>query len=146
MTPDNLKSGVKHPSLYEPDLNPTYQALAEHYGFAVIPTRVRHPRDKAKVEVAVQVVERWVLARLRHQTFFFLAQLNQTIHQLLDELNRRPMPHLHQSRQELFGTVDRPALCRYRRSPTSSRTSRRAGSTSITMSNSANTFTRSPTP
>ena len=59
VVPDNLKSGVKHPSRYEPDLNPTYQELARHYGFAVIPARVRRPRDKAKVEVGVQVVERW---------------------------------------------------------------------------------------
>jgi transposase len=101
---------VKHPSRYEPDLNPTYQALAQHYGFAVIPARVRRPRDKAKVEVGVQVVERWILARLRHQTFFSLTSLNQAIRQLLEELNRRPMAHLQKSRQELFDAVDHPAL------------------------------------
>jgi transposase len=110
VVPDNLKSGVKHPSRYEPDLNPTYQELARHYGFAVIPARVRRPRDKAKVEVGVQVVERWILARLRHQTFFSLTSLNQAIRRLLEELNRRPMAHLLKSRQELFHTVDHPAL------------------------------------
>ncbi|MBM3126789.1 MAG: IS21 family transposase [Chloroflexi bacterium] len=110
VVPDNLKSGVKHPSRYEPDLNPTYQELARHYGFAVIPARVRRPRDKAKVEVGVQVVERWILARLRHQTFFSLTSLNQAIRQLLNELNCRPMGHLQKSRQELFDAVDRPAL------------------------------------
>ena len=110
VVPDNLKSGVKHPSRYEPDLNPTYQELARHYGFAVIPARVRRPRDKAKVESGVQVVERWILARLRHQTFFSLASLNQIIRQLLEEINRRPMPHLDKSRQELFEAVDHPAL------------------------------------
>jgi transposase len=110
VVPDNLKSGVKHPSRYEPDLNPTYQELARHYGFAVIPARVRRPRDKAKVEVGVQVVERWILARLRHQTFFSLASLNQAIRLLLDELNQRPMAHLQKSRQELFDAVDHPAL------------------------------------
>jgi transposase len=110
VVPDNLKSGVTHPSRYEPDLNPTYQELARHYGFVVIPARVRRPRDKAKVEAGVQVVERWILARLRHQTFFDLASLNQTIAQLRDEINQRPMVHLEKSRQELFVAVDQPAL------------------------------------
>jgi transposase len=110
LVPDNLKSGVTHPSRYEPDLNPTYQELARHYGFAVIPARVRRPRDKSKVETGVQVVERWILARLRNQTFFDLASLNQTIRQLLDEINQRPMAHLEKSREELFTAVDRPAL------------------------------------
>lgn len=108
--PDNLKAGVKHPSRYEPDLNPSYQEMAEHYGVAVLPTRSRKPRDKAKVEVAVQVVERWILARLRNRTFFRLTELNQAIRELLEELNHRPMEHLEQSRRTLFETVDRPAL------------------------------------
>jgi transposase len=110
VVPDNLKSGIKHPSRYEPDLNPSYQELAWHYGFAVIPARVRKPRDKVKVETGVQVVERWILARLRHQTFFDLASLNRAILPLLDEINRRPMEHVQKSRQELFETVDQPAL------------------------------------
>jgi transposase len=70
---DNLKTGVTRPSRYEPGINRTYQDLAEHYGFVVLPTRVRKPRDKAKVEVAVQIVERWVLARVRNCRFFSLA-------------------------------------------------------------------------
>jgi transposase len=70
LVPDNLKAGVKKPNRYEPDLNPTYHAFAQHYGVAVVPTRVRKPKDKAKVEVGVQVVERWILARLRDRTFF----------------------------------------------------------------------------
>ena len=110
VVPDNLKAGVKHPCRYEPDLNPTYQDLAEHYGIAVIPTRVRKPKDKAKAEVGVQVVERWILARLRNQTFFSLAALNQAIHELLSELNLRPMEHLGHSRRELFEELDQPAL------------------------------------
>jgi transposase len=77
VVPDNLKAGVKHPCRYEPDLNPTYQDLAQHYGVAVIPARVQKPKDKAKAEVGVQVVERWILARLRNRTFFSLADLNQ---------------------------------------------------------------------
>jgi transposase len=70
VVPDNLKAGVKHPCRYEPDLNPTYQDLARALWLAVIPTRVRKPKDKAKAEVGVQVVERWILARLRNRTFF----------------------------------------------------------------------------
>ena len=110
VVPDNLKAGVKHPCRYEPDLNPTYQDLADHYGIAVLPTRVRKPKDKAKVEVAVLVVERWILARLRKRKFFSLAELNQAIRQLLEELNNRPMRHLGQSRRELFQSLDQPAL------------------------------------
>jgi len=72
--PDNLKSAVSKPCRYEPDLNPSYQELAEHYGTAVIPARVRKPKDKAKAEVGVQIVERWILARLRNQRFFSLAE------------------------------------------------------------------------
>jgi transposase len=110
VVPDNPKTGVKHPSHYEPDLNPTYQDMAEHYGTVIIPARVRKPRDKAKVEVGVQVVERWILARLRHRTFYGLAELNRAIRELLDELNDRLMRHLGQSRRQLFEALDHPAL------------------------------------
>ena len=110
VVPDNLKAGVKRPCRYEPDLNPTYQDLAQHYGTAVIPARVRKPKDKAKAEVGVQVVERWILARLRNRTFFSLAELNQAIRELLDELNTRPMEHLERSRRALFEELDQPAL------------------------------------
>jgi len=110
VVPDNLKAGVKHPCRYEPDLNPTYQAFAQHYGVAIIPARVYKPKDKAKAEVGVQVVERWILARLRNRTFFSLADLNQAIRELLDELNTRLMRHLGRSRRELFETLDQPAL------------------------------------
>ncbi len=110
MVPDNLKSGVKDPCYYEPDINPSYQEMAEHYGAVVLPARVRKPRDKAKVEAGVLVVERWILARLRNRTFFSLAELNQAIRQLLVELNNRRMEHLEQSRREMFEALDRPAL------------------------------------
>jgi transposase len=110
VVPDNLKAGVKHPCRYEPELNPTYHELAQHYGIAVIPARVRKPKDKSKVEVGVQVVERWVLARLRNITFFSLTSLNQAIRDLLQELNARPMRHLGRSRRELFEAADQPAL------------------------------------
>jgi transposase len=108
--PDNLKAGVRQACFYEPDINPTYQELAAHYGTTVLPTRVAKPRDKAKVEVGVQVVERWILARLRNHTFFSFAELNQEIRRLLDVLNDRPFQKIEGSRRTLFESLDRPAL------------------------------------
>ena len=108
--PDHLKSAVKSPSSYEPDLNPSYQELAAHYGVTVLPARVRKPRDKAKVEAGVLLAQRWILARLRHQRFFSLEELNGAIRPLLADLNRRPFQRLPGSRQSAFETVDRPAL------------------------------------
>jgi len=110
VVPDNLKSGVTKPNWYEPDVNQTYTELAEHYGVAVLPARVRRPRDKAKVESGVLQVERWILARLRHQRFFSLRELNESIRALLVELNDRPLKVLGVSRRELYERVDRPAL------------------------------------
>jgi transposase len=110
IVPDNLKSGVTKPDRYEPDINPTYNDLAAHYGAAVIPARVRKPKDKAKAEVAVQVVERWILARLRNRTFFSLAEANAEIARLLGSLNNRPFKKLPGSRREAFEALDRPAL------------------------------------
>ena len=108
--PDNLKSAVSKPCRYEPDLNPSYAELAEHYGTAVIPARVRKPQDKAKAEVGVQLVERWILARLRKQTFFSLAEANAAIASLLTDLNNRPFKKLPGCRKEAFETIDRPVL------------------------------------
>jgi transposase len=110
LVPDNLKSGVRSACYYEPDLNPTYHDLAVHYGTAVLPTRTRKPRDKAKVEAGVLVVERWILARLRKLTFFSLADLNQEIRRLLEALNDRPFQKLEGSRRSLFESLERPAL------------------------------------
>lgn len=110
VVPDNLKSAVRQPQRYEPDLNPSYQDLARHYGVVVLPARVRKPRDKAKVEQGVLVVERWILARLRHRTFFSLAELNQAIAALLPALNERPFKKLPGCRREWFERLDRPAL------------------------------------
>jgi transposase len=110
IVPDNLKNAITRPCRYEPDLNPTYQEMAAHYGIAVIPARVRKPRDKAKVESGVLVVERWILAALRKQRFFSLAALNQAIGQLLERLNQRPFRKLEGSRASRFETLDRPAL------------------------------------
>jgi transposase len=110
LVPDNLKSGVTQAHRYEPDLNPTYQEMAAHYGVAVLPARVRKPRDKAKVESGVLVVERWILARLRHHTFFSLADLNTTLRSLLTALNQHPFKKLPGSRQQLFESLERPVL------------------------------------
>ena len=108
--PDNLKSGVTKAHRYEPDLNPTYQDLAQHYGVAVIPARVRKPKDKSKAEVGVQVVERWILAALRNHTFFSLVELNARIKEMLERLNNRPFRKLPGSRRSQFEAIDRPAL------------------------------------
>ena len=110
VVPDNLKSGVTRSHRYEPDLNPTYAEMAAHYGTTVLPARVAKPRDKAKVEVGVQIVERWILARLRHQTFFSLDELNRAIAELLPRLNDRPFKKLPGCRRELYAQLDRPAL------------------------------------
>ena len=110
VVPDNLKSAVKKASFYEPDINPTYLDMANHYGTAVIPTRVGKPKDKAKVEVAVQVVQRWILARLRNRQFFSLTQLNKAIAELLVKLNKQSFKKLPGCRKQLFNALDRPAL------------------------------------
>ena len=110
LVPDNLKNAVSRPCRYEPDLNPTYQEMAAHYRMAVIPARVRKPRDKAKVESGVLVVERWILAALRKRRFFSLAALNEAIGELLEKLNHRPFRKLEGSRASRFEKLDRPAL------------------------------------
>ena len=110
VVPDNLRPAVSRAHRYEPDINPTYHDLAHHYGVAVLPARVRRPRDKAKVEVAVQVVERWILAALRNRMFFSLAELNAAIARLLERLNQRAFRKLPGSRRSLFEQLDHPAL------------------------------------
>ena len=110
VVPDNLKSAVIKPDRHDPGLNRTYAEMAEHYGTAVIPARPYKPKDKAKVEVAVQVSQRWIVARLRNRRFFSLAELNAAIRPLLDDLNTRVMRDYGANRSDLFATLDRPAL------------------------------------
>ena len=110
LVPDNLKSGVTRACIYDPELNPTYRDLATHYGTAVLPARPYRPKDKAKVEGGVLLVERWVLARLRHQRFFSLCDLNQSIAELMTALNSRPFKKLPGCRQSAFAELDAPAL------------------------------------
>jgi transposase len=108
--PDNLKSAIKSPDRYEAEINPAYRELAEHYGTCIIAARVKKPRDKGKVEAAVLVAQRWILAVLRHRRFYHLEDLNQAIAQLLTKLNDRVMRHVKQSRRQLYERLDRPAL------------------------------------
>jgi len=110
LIPDNLKTGVTSPCFYEPDLNPSYLEMARYYGTVVLPTRVRKPRDKAKVENGVQQVERRVLAPLRNRTFFSLSDLNAALKERVAALNERPSQGLPASRSELFDTIEKPEL------------------------------------
>jgi transposase len=110
VVPDNLKSGVTSPSFYEPNLNPTYQEMAAYYRVAVIPARVRKPRDKAVVECHVRIVEQQILAPLRDRVFLSLAELNTAIWELLGDVNRRPFQKIAGSRCTLFEQIDAPAL------------------------------------
>jgi len=108
LVPDNLKSGVTKAHRYDPDVNPSYTELSEHYGFGVLPARPREPRDKAKVETGVQIIQRWIVARLRNQVFHSIVELNGAIKLLLEDANNRPMQKLKQSRKELFEELDKP--------------------------------------
>jgi transposase len=110
VVPDNLKSGVSKACRYEPDINPTYHAMAAHYETVVIPARVRKPKDKAKAEAGVLLVQRWILAALRNNTFTSLAELNTAIRTLLTRLNERKFQKLPGNRRTMFETLDRPAL------------------------------------
>ena len=110
VVPDNLKSGVTTSSWYDPEIQRTYEELAEHYSTAVLPARPKKPRDKAKVEVAVQVAQRWILARIRNEAFFSLEALNERIAELLEVLNDWPMRAYKKSRRELFELLDKPVL------------------------------------
>lgn len=110
IVPDQLKSAVVGACRYEPVLQRTYEDLAEHYGTTILPARPARPRDKPKVEVAVQIAERWILARLRNETHFGLESLNARIRELVDELNQRTMRRYGESRRQLFERIERGAL------------------------------------
>ena len=111
LVPDNTKTGVTRACIYEPDLNPTYQEFATHYRVGVMPARPRKPRDKAKVESAVQVVQRWIVMRLRQRRFLSIREANEAIRELLPDLNNRPFrKRREECRASLFAKIDRPAL------------------------------------
>jgi len=108
--PDNPKTGVIRPCRYEPLLHHSYQEMAEHYGTVIVPARIRKPRDKAKVEVGVQIAERQILAALRDQRFFNVGQLNAAIKPLLAKLNEQPFQKLDGSRNSWFETLEKGQL------------------------------------
>jgi transposase len=108
--PDNLKSGVHKASFYDPEINRSYAMMAAHYSVGILPARPYRPRDKAKVEAGVRFAQTYILGRLRHQTFFSLAEANRGIALVLDRMNSHVMRRLGQSRSDLFVTVERPAL------------------------------------
>jgi len=108
VVPDCLKGAVSKACRYEPEINPGYAEMAEHYGICVLPARPARPRDKAKVETGVLIAKRWILAALRHRTFYNLTELNGAIEQLLERLNTRTLRKLKKSRRELFERFDRP--------------------------------------
>ena len=110
VVPDNLLSGVTKAHRYDPDVNANYQHLGEHYGFAIVPARVREPKDKAKVENAVGIVERQILAALRHITFTSIGEINAAIKPKLHVLNNQFFQKMKTSRRELFESIDKPAL------------------------------------
>lgn len=110
VVPDNLRSAVSKASFYDPEINPTYHEWAEHYGITVLPARVRKPKDKAKAEVAVQLVQRWILAALRNRSFYSLDELNEAIDVLQDKLNKKPFKKMPGSRQDLFEQRERALL------------------------------------
>lgn len=107
---DNLRSGITKACFYEPAVNRTYAEMAAHYGTAIVPARPRKPRDKAKVEVAVQVATRWIAAKLRNRQFFSLSEINAAIQELVTQLNGRVTRHLGTSRRALFDEIERGAL------------------------------------
>jgi transposase len=108
VVPDGLKGAVNRACRYEPELNPTYAEMASHYGLCVLPARPARPRDKAKVEAGVLLAKRWILAALRHRTFYSLSELNAAIEKLLERLNSRALRKIKKSRRELFDVFDRP--------------------------------------
>jgi transposase len=107
---DNLKSGITKACFYEPNVNRTYQEMSDHYDTAIVPARPKKPKDKAKVEVGVQVALRWVIAKLRKRTFFTLAELNAAIRDCVEQINNRVTRHLATSRRSLFEEIERSAL------------------------------------
>jgi len=110
LVPDNLKSAVTRANWYDPDINESYQDMADHYGTVVLPARPYKPKDKSKAELSVKLVQRWILAKLRHIKFFSLHELNEAIWELLEDLNNRKVRHLNKSRRELFEELDQPVL------------------------------------
>ena len=110
IVPDNPKAMIADANRYEPRSNDTVLDFARHYGTSILPARPRHPQDKAKAESAVQIVERWIMARLRHQQFDSVHEVNQAMAPLLTRLNEKLFQKLPGSRASTFAEIDAPAL------------------------------------
>jgi len=110
LIPDNLKTGVEKPSWYSPTINKTYHEMAEHYETAVIPARVRKPKDKPNAESAVGIISTWIIAALRNQKFFTLRELNQAIRERLLQFNSKPFQKKEGSRLSTFLEEEKPTL------------------------------------
>lgn len=110
IVPDNLKSGVTKPDYYDPDINPSYVEFARHYDTTILPARIKKPKDKAKAKIGVQLVQRWLLAKLRHRRFSSIASLNSAIRELLITINDRPFKKLEGSRRSIFESLEKPAM------------------------------------
>jgi transposase len=110
LVPDQLRSAVARPDRYDPDINQTFHELAQHYGVVILPAPPRKPKGKAKVDAGVLIAQRWILARLRHRRFFSLAELNNAIATLVEELNERHFQKLPGNRRQAFETLDLPAM------------------------------------
>jgi len=110
VVPDNPKPVVTKACPYEPDIHMDFLHMAQHFGVGVVPARVRKPKDKAKVEAAVKMATRWIIAVLKDRTFHSLAELNLEIAKLLEILNTRPFKKMPGSRRSAFEAIDRPAL------------------------------------
>jgi transposase len=110
IVPDQLRSAVARPDRYDPDINQTFHELAQHYGVVILPAPPRKPKGKAKVEAGVLIAQRWILARLRNRRFFSLADLNNAVAELVEELNQRHFQKLPGNRRQAFETLDLPAM------------------------------------
>ena len=144
VVPDNTRTGVSRACRYEPDLNPTYQEMAMHYAIGVLPTRPRKPRDKAKVEVGVQIAQRWIVAALRHRKFFSLGEMNRAIGELLDKLNQRPFKKREGSRRACSSNWTGRRCARFRWSASIWPSGHKPRSTSTITSSSIRAFTACP--
>jgi transposase len=110
LVPDQLRSAIRGPDRYDPDINRTFLSFAQHYGLTVIPARPGKPKDKPKVETGVLIAQRWILARLRNHTFFSLVALNVMVAELLEELNTRRFQKLDGNRRSAFESIDQPVM------------------------------------
>jgi len=117
LIPDNLRTGVDRSDWYTPKINKTYHEMAEHYDTAVIPARVKRPKDKAGVEGTVGNITTWITAALRNQKFFTLQELNREIRIRLDAFNKKPFQKKEGSRYSVYLADEKPFLAQLPTTP-----------------------------